>query len=137
MALPAQTTVTVDGNKFLAYSSHFGISTDHEGKGQPTMGTLLCSIDFQADINDTVNMPYSTLQAIFNLANTVTKEKIVPIKVEFWNDDSRTDVICSYAFQGWISHYSISSTGSNNPMLSLSVHPAMGSKQFFEIQMGN
>lgn len=85
MALPSQTTVTVNGNKFNSYSSHFGISTDHEGKGLPIMGTLLCSIDFQIDINDTVNMPFDTLQALFKLANVTTKDKIVDIKIEFWN----------------------------------------------------
>ena len=135
MALPSQTTVTVNGNKFNSYSSHFGISTDHEGKG--FMGTLLCSIDFQIDINDTVNMPFDTLQALFKLANVTTKDKIVDIKIEFWNDDGKTDVICSYSFRSWISHYSISSTGSNNPILSLSVHPALGAQQLFDIKMGN
>lgn len=137
MALPSQTTVSIASKKFNAYSAHFGISTDHEGKGMPTMGSLLCSIDFQVDINDTGNMPYATLQTIFELANIATRDKIVDMKIEFWNDDGKTDVVCSYAFRGWISHHSISSTGSNNPMLSLSVHPELGTKQFFNLQMGN
>jgi hypothetical protein len=137
VAIPSQTTVSIAGKKFNAYSAHFGISTDHEGKGQPTMGTLMCSIDFQVDINDTGNMPYATLQTIFDLANIVTKDKIVDMKIEFWNDDGKKDVVCSYTFRGWICHYSISSAGSNNPMLSLSVHPELGTKQFFNFQMGN
>jgi hypothetical protein len=74
---------------------------------KPIMGSLLRSIDFQVDINDTVNMPYGTLQALFHLANIATKGKIVDIKIEFWNDDSKTDVICSYAFRGWICHYTL------------------------------
>jgi hypothetical protein len=69
MAMPSRTTVTIDGNKFNAYSASFGISTEHEGKGMPLMGTLTCAIDFHVDINDTANMPFSTLKALFNMAN--------------------------------------------------------------------
>ena len=137
MAIPSRTTVTIDGNKFDAYSTNFGITTQHDGRGIPVMGSLLCSVDFGVDINDNVNMPYDTLQALFQMANIVTRDKVKEIKIEFWQDDSKTDAVCTYTFQGWINHFNISSSGGGNHILSLSVHPTLDKENFYDIVMGN
>ncbi|HEX3436606.1 MAG TPA: hypothetical protein VHT24_07535 [Pseudacidobacterium sp.] len=137
MAIPSRTTVTIDGNKFNAYSVSFGITTDHEGKGMPLMGTGFCSIDIHVDANDNINIPFPTLKALFDMANIATTAKIKDIKIEFWQDDSKTNAVCVYSFQGWISHFNINSQGEGNHVLALSLQPALGKNQMFEINMGN
>ena len=137
MAQPTRTTVTIDGNSFDAFSVDFGISTESAGSGVPMMGSLACAIDVRVDINDTVNMPFATLRSLYDLANVATRNKIKDIKLEFWVDDAKTDVVCSYAFQGWISRFHISSSGSANHTLSLSVEPALQKDQYHKIDMSN
>jgi hypothetical protein len=137
MASPSGTTVTIDGNKFDAHSVNFGVSTSHEGDGMPMMGTLNCAIEFHIDINDNVNMPFTTLKALFDMANIVTRDKIKDIKIEFWRDESHQDAVCVYSFRGWIHNFNISSSGDANHTLSLSVEPALGKQQFHEFSMTN
>ncbi len=95
----SRTSVTIDGNKFNAYFVSFGITAEHEGKGMPLMGTGYCSIDIHVDVNDNVNMPFSSLKAIFDMANIVTKEKIKDIKIEFWRDDSKQTLYAYILFK--------------------------------------
>lgn len=137
MTQPSRTTITIDGKSFRALTTDFGVTTEHDGRGVPSMGSLAFAIDVHVDINDTQNMPFATLRSLFDLANTVTKDKIKDIKIEFWTDDSRTDVVCSYSFQGWISRYHINSSGEANHTLSLSLEPALMKDQHHKIDMSN
>src|SRR6266849_487473 len=105
MALPLVTTVTIDGDKFDAISVSVGLSTHTDSVGLPMMGTFQPAIEVVVDIHDDKNLPYATLNKLFNLAKIVTREKIKDMKIEFWKDENRQDVICSYVIQGWISHF--------------------------------
>src|SRR6266850_1373509 len=111
MAQPLVTSVTVDGSKFDAMSVTVGITTHTDAVGMPMMGTFHPQIEVVVDIHDDKNMPYGTLQKLFQLAKVVTRDKIKEIKIEFWKDENRQDVICSYNLQGWISHFQIHSAG--------------------------
>jgi hypothetical protein len=51
------------------------------------MGMTACAIDVVADIHDDVNVPFPVLKNLFGLSNTMTKDKIKDIKLEFWKDD--------------------------------------------------
>ncbi len=73
IAQPSRTTVTIDGKFFNAITTDFGISTEHDGSGMPLMGTVSCAIDVHVDMNDNVNMPFSTLRSLVELANIVTR----------------------------------------------------------------
>jgi hypothetical protein len=137
MALPSNATVTIDGSKFNAMSAHVGISTAHDQLGMPLMGTLQTAIAFVVDMHDNLNMPYATLQKLFNLANIVTKDKIKDVKVEFWADESQADALCTYSFKGWISEFSTGSGGGSNHTLSLRVQPALDQKNFIDLTLGN
>ena len=137
MANPSITSITIDGDTFNAISTHFGVSSFHSGDGMPQMGSLICAIDVVVDMHDTENMPYSTLQKLFNLASTVTRDAVKDIKIQFWTDDSQSDALCTYAFEGWISNYSNSSGGGSNHTLHLSLQPVLDSKQFVKFTMGN
>jgi hypothetical protein len=103
----------------------------------PQMGSLSCGIEVVVDIHDNQNMPFSTLKRLFELANVVTRDKIKDIKIEFWQDEHRQDVICSYAFKGWISHWHTGSGGGGNHMLSMSIQPAMNQQNFSELRISN
>ena len=137
MANPSVSSVTIDGETFDALSVHFSVSTTHGGVGMPMMGSLVCSIEVTVDMHDTDNMPYATLQKLFNLASTVTSDSIKDIKIQFWTDETQQDAICTYSFKGWIAHYSNSSGSGSNHTLSMSLQPALDEKQFVNITMGN
>ncbi|GGH06938.1 hypothetical protein [Silvibacterium dinghuense] len=137
MASPGNTTVTIDGNQFNAISTHVGFSTIHDEMGMPLMGSQSCSISVTVDIHDNVNMPFSTLSALFGLSNQLTRDKVRDMKIEYWTDESRQDAICVYQFSGWISSfYTISGAGSNH-LLSLTLQPALTNKQYVDVKMSN
>lgn len=137
MAQPSVTTVTIDGNKFNAASASFSLATASDNAGMPQMGSLSCGIDVVVDIHDNQNMPFNTLKSLFELANVVTRDKVKDVKLEFWQDEKRQDVICSYAFKGWISHWQTGSGGGGNHTLSMSIQPAIDSKNFSEMKISN
>jgi len=136
MANPSVSSITIDGERFNALSVHFGVSAAHS-VGMPAMGSLVYSIEVSVDMHDTRNMPFVTLQKLYKLASTVTKDSIKPIKIEFWSDDSQTDAICTYSFNGWISHFGNSSGSGANHTLTLSLQPTLDEKQFVNMTMGN
>ena len=134
---PWNTSLTVDGTHINVFSSQVGISTLADATGKPAMGTLTCSMDFSADMHDRTNVPFAALQKFFNLANIVTADKVKAVKVEFWSDDKRTDVLCSLQFQGWISAWNISSGGGSNHVLTISIQPALTPQQYHDLKLGN
>ncbi len=137
MPQPSNTTVTVDGTKFNALAAHVALSTVHDDTGMPMMGTTRCAIECTVDMHDSDNLPYGTLQKLFDLSNGVTRDKVKAIKIEFWKDESQADALCTYTFQGWISHFVTGSGGGGNHTLSLSIQPALDSKSFINVTMGN
>lgn len=137
MASPANTTVTIDGNSFNALSTHVGFNTIHDDQGMPLMGAQACTISVTVDIHDQENMPFGTLNALFGLANQLTREKVRDMKIEYWTDENKQDAICVYQFRGWISSfYTISGSGANH-ILSLTLQPALDSKQYVDVKMSN
>ncbi len=155
MAIPYRCTVTVDGTKFGAVSTSVQFSTEKDRSGVPQMGSLTTAIRVWADFHDDQNLPFSTVKKIFDLANVVTKDKIKPMKIEFWKDDSRQDALCSYSFNGWIRRFETTNpieltaldkemeaqfrslTPDLNHVLVLDLEPAMNQQNFKEIKMSN
>jgi len=107
-----------------------------------------------ADFHDDQNLPFSNIKKLFELANVVTLDKIKPIKIEFWKDDSRQDALCSYSFNGWVKRFETTNpidladdddTSAHfqgiapdlNHMLILDLEPALNQKNFKEIKMSN
>ncbi len=133
MHWPAQCVLPVRGSR------------GHAGNGHAA------AIKIYVDFHDDTNMPHSTLQNLFNLANVVTRDKIVDMKVEYWKDDAKKDALCSYKFKGWISRFETanplptstpdgnvdsSSFSTVNHLLTLELEPAMN-QNFKDITMGN
>ncbi len=141
MPNPYRSTVTIDGTKFEAISTQVVFTTDKDKAGMPEMGSLKTRIRVWADFHDDKNLPYSSLQKFFDLANVVTRDKIKDIKIEFWKDDSHEDALCCYKFKGWISNYEVSNppvemagTGQGlNHMLVLDREPVLNQQNFQEI----
>jgi hypothetical protein len=134
---PSNATVTLDGSKFNAYSAHVGIKTIHDHTGLPMMGVPRYIIECSVNAHDTDNLPFDTLNKLFGLANLVTREKIVDIKVEFWKDESQQDAICTYSFRGWISEFHTTGGSGGNHSLHLVFVPELGKNQYVELKMGN
>jgi enamine deaminase RidA (YjgF/YER057c/UK114 family) len=138
MAAPTRTTVTWDGTKFDATSASFSVSTQSDQSGTPVMGSLTSTLDVVADLHDTTNLPFGNLKKLFEAANLVTKDKIKDVKVEFWQDDAKKDVVCSYAFKGWISHLQTHTHDkSGNNTLVMSIQPVLDTKNFGDVKISN
>jgi hypothetical protein len=155
MAMPYRCTVTVDGTKFGAVSTSVQFTTDKDRSGVPQMGSLTTAIRVWADFHDDQNLPFSAVKKMFDLANVVTKDKIKPIKIEFWKDDSRQDALCSYSFNGWIRRFETTNpielttmdkemeaqfrslTPDLNHVLVLDLEPAMNQQNYKDIKMSN
>src|SRR5690349_11622324 len=104
MATP-RSTVTIDGTKLNAVSVSVRIGTLKDRAGIPEMGSLNTEIKVWVDFHDDANVPNSTLKKLFELANTVTRDKIKDMKIEYWKDEKMQDALCSYKFKGWISGF--------------------------------
>ena len=155
MATPYRCTVTIDGTKFGAVTTSVQFSTEKDRTGTPQMGSLGTLIRVWADFHDDQNLPFSTIKKLFELANIVTLEKIKPIKIEYWKDDSRQDALCTYSFNGWIRRFETTNPidpgmdedGTSaqfngiapelNHLLILDLEPAMNQKNYKEIKMSN
>src|SRR5438270_7665728 len=138
MPQPSVTTVTIDGDKFDALTANVSFSTASDSSGMPMMGSFNSSIEVIVDLHDNKNMPFSTVKKLFELAKVVTKDKVKDVKIEFWQDENRQDVLCSYAFKGWISHWHTGSGGgTNNHTLSISVQPAIDTKNYNDLRISN
>ncbi|HEV7676403.1 MAG TPA: hypothetical protein VGQ12_17865 [Candidatus Angelobacter sp.] len=138
MPQPSVTTVTIDGDKFDALTASVSFSTATDSSGMPMMGSFNSSIEVIVDLHDNKNMPFSTVKKLFELAKVVTKDKVKDVKIEFWQDENRQDVLCSYAFKGWISHWHTGSGGgTNNHTLSISVQPAIDTKNYNDLRISN
>jgi len=153
MAAPYRSTVTVDGTKFDAISTQVIFNTMKDRAGMPEMGSLTTTIRVWIDFHDDTNLPHSALKKLFELSNVVTREKIKPIKIEFWKDDSHEDALCSYSFNGWISRFETANplplataqagaasgdpVGTVNHLLVVDLEPAINQANFKEITMSN
>ena len=145
---PYRSTCTIDGNKFDCLSISVSFATDKDRAGMPQMGSLQTNIRAYVDFHDDQNMPYSTMNSLFGLANVVTKDKVKDIKLEFWKDDSHNDALCSYGFKGWISGFhtlnpyqsedavKAGETGINH-VLVLDLEPSLNQQNFSEIKISN
>ena len=146
MAQPNIAQVAIGSNEFRAIGIHFGVSTLNNGAGMPLMGNVSCAILVMVDLNDQINLPFTTLRSLFDLSYGVTREKIQDIVLTFWTDDSAVDVICSYSFRGWISNY-VTTTGmgrassrendATNHVLTLTLQPELDANNFVKLTLGN
>ncbi|HUA83766.1 MAG TPA: hypothetical protein VMB85_07895 [Bryobacteraceae bacterium] len=105
MAFDYNSTCTFDGNAFDAVEIMVELDTPPTSQGMPTMGGLTASVRVVVDPSDTTNCPYSLISTLFSDANLVTNQKIKQVKLEFWQDPSKQNALCSYQFQGWISGF--------------------------------
>lgn len=158
MANPYRTTVTIDGLKFQAVTTSVKFNTAKDRSGVAQMGSLSTKIRVWADLHDDVNLPFSTVKHFFDLANVVTRDKIKPVKIEFWKDDSQQDALISYSFNAWIRRFETSNPldflpkpaaastedllaegtpPSLNHMMVLDIEPALNQANFQDVRVSN
>lgn len=136
-ARPSVTTVKIGDSKFNAVSVSLGMTTASSAGGLPLMGSLRTSIEVVLNAHDTVNLPFSSLKDLFELAKIVTRDKVKDITIWFWTDESQSDAICSYNFQGWISHFQVHSAGDGNHTVVMSLQPTLDQQNYPVIDMSN
>lgn len=105
MAGPYNSTVTFDGTAFDAVELGVMLSTTPDRNGMPTMGSYTTKVRIILDPSDQQNLPFGTVQKLFNAANVTTADKIKAVKLEYWTDDSKQNALCCYKFNGWISYF--------------------------------
>lgn len=98
-------TVTINGTKFNCPVASVRLSSQVDQTGTPMLGSLGSHVRVYVNFHDQQNLPFSALQSFFNLANVVTLQNVVPIKIEFWKDDAAQDALYSYQFNGWIQRF--------------------------------
>jgi len=118
----------------------FAMNTNKDHAGMPVLQTLNTSVHVRVDLNDDKNFPFENIKKVFDLGNVPSRDKIKEIKVEFWQDDTMKDVICSYKFKGWISLFrtsNVSGDASFNHLLDLELTPIINKENYQEITIGN
>jgi hypothetical protein len=105
MATPSNATCTIGGKSFDAVEIKMVLLTPPDRSGMPTMGSLQSRVRVIVDISDTTNMPFGTLNQLFTWANVATNANVQDIKLEYWQDDSKQNALCSVKFKGWISGF--------------------------------
>lgn len=134
---PSNSSVTIDGIVVNTFSTLAGISSVADGTGMPSMGAMGATLEFSADIHDQKAIPFTTVRQLYELCHLPTKDKIKDVKIEFWTDENRTDVILSLTFRGWLSSWNVSSGGGSNHILSFTLQPELDQNQYFDIKIGN
>jgi hypothetical protein len=152
-ATPYRSTCTIDGKAFDAVEIYFALSTPADKSGMPQMGALQITVRVVADFHDDQNLPFGTLNSMFNLANVATNANIKAMKLEYWKDDAKQDALCSVSFNGFISKYQTcnpagqssggqyastdSNSGNINHMLILELTPVMNQQNFQNLTFSN
>jgi len=146
-------TIQADGTKFDAISTSVTFNSLKDHTGQPVMGSLTTDIKVYVDIQDDGNVPFGTLQTLFNKANKPSKDKLTQFKITFWKDEEKQNAICTYTFNGWISSFTtanplpVSVPGSNgtdtspystvNHLLVLDLVPVLNTANSSSVVLGN
>jgi hypothetical protein len=155
-ASPYRSTCTIAGTAFDALEIYFGLNTPADNSGMPQMGGLQITVRVVADFHDDQNLPFGTLNSLFNLANVATISNIQPMKLEYWQDDSKQNALCSISFSGFISKYQTcnpagaasgsqfgtgsganTADGNVNHMLILELTPVMNQQNFSNLTFSN
>ncbi len=132
------TTVQFDDLTFLAFATEFSVfAIGTNDFGIPALGSTAYATQVSVDMHDNLNIPFSTVQKLFDHAHSLTRDKIKTCKLTFWKDDQRRDALSTFTFDGWISHFSILSGSESNHLLVIKIQPQPGTKQFTEIAHGN
>jgi len=141
--MPGRCCVTIDGMKFNVVDATFEMNTEKDKACMPVLQSLTTAVHCMVDLNDDKNFPFGHIKKLFDLGNVPTRDKIKDCKVEFWKDDTMKDVICSYKFKGWISHFRTSNVGNENGdrhynhVLKFTLTPVINKENYQEITLGN
>ncbi|MCI0660032.1 MAG: hypothetical protein L0220_03060 [Acidobacteria bacterium] len=141
--MPGKITVWIDGSQFDAESAVFEMVTQKDHACMPVLQSLTTSVRCRVDLNNDKNFTFNHIKKLFDLGNVPTRDKIKECKIEFWKDESKKDVICSYKFKGWVSHFRTSNVGDENGnkhynhVLDFSLTPVINKENYQEITLGN
>ena len=134
-------SVTIDGTKINAAEAVFAMDAQRTDLGIPKMELPIVSVNVRISLNDEKNCPFQTIKKLFDLsAATNKKDRIKPIKIEFWKDLAMQDVVCTYSFQGWITSFRTSNLGADdsyNHVLDLELSPDITEGRYQEVKIGN
>lgn len=132
-----KTSVAIGGLTLNALSVQFAVHNQHSFDGMPQMGALACAIDVSLDMHDTVSLPFTAIRSLFDLVNGVDSSKIQDVKITYWTDESKTDVICVFSFRAWVASFTTVSNPQANHTLTLHLQPELDQGKFIKIDVRN
>ena len=132
-----KTSVGIGGLTLNTLSVQFAVHNQHSFDGMPQMGALACAIDISLDMHDTASLPFTAIRSLFDLVNGVDSSKIQDVKITYWTDESKTDVICVFAFRAWVASFTTVSNPQANHTLTLHLQPELDQGKFVKIDVRN
>lgn len=131
MPSPTNTTITVDGTRLDVLYAQFTLSNYvAESDLEPSVGSS-CTV-FTAELNDQANLPFASLKKLFGLADHPNRDDVKDFTIELWKDESKQETLCTLAFKGWISGFTIASgfttSGNHAPQLNVVIQSIVDSK---------
>ncbi|MBO0719856.1 MAG: hypothetical protein J2P41_03485 [Blastocatellia bacterium] len=141
--MPGRVDVTFDGTTFAVKDAHVLIHTNKDQAGMAVMGTFDTEIQFVIDLTDDKNFPFASIQKLFNAGNVPTRDKIKDLKIEFWKDDAKKDVVCSYKCKAWISSFKTANVGNENGvrtenhLLLVTATPVINKENYQDLSISN
>lgn len=143
MPFPARSTVIIDDVTIQAVSAEIDLRSAKGENGLPSIGSISTAIEVRVDMHDRRNISFGKISRLFELANRVNSEKVVPIKLIFWYDEDQNDAICAFDFPGWVAAFRAGNPqrgdeaeAANHEMI-LELEPAIDSTHYKEIAIGN
>ncbi len=107
MALPWGCTVTFLEHRFNAFAATMAFThTSQSGFPDHGFGRPKSDLRFYADMHDTENLPFATLDAFLRACLHPTHETTSEAKVEYWQDEKQQDALITFSFAAWAAEVS-------------------------------
>jgi hypothetical protein len=141
-ATPNHVTVEIGDVKFDALSASIEATappdSTYRSYLRPLMGRLDVQFHVSVNAHDDVNLPFGSLQELMSLALNQASDQIRDIKINYWKDESRNDVIASFSFEGWIYYARLEGTGQMNHRLDMILVPkVLSDSSYIKINITN
>jgi hypothetical protein len=137
-------TFHIDGKPIQAAKASFEVNAQRTDLGIPKMELPLIVARVWINLNDEKNCPFDTIKKLFDLSTALSKkDRIKPVKLEFWSDLKQENPTVCYMFDAWISSFTTTNVtsegddGHYNHYLILNLTPDTTEGRFQTVKCSN
>jgi hypothetical protein len=127
--------VKIGDVRFNSNDVHFSLNTHRDNAGLPVLHNLQTTVMVQVEMHDSANLPFDKLKSLFERAKLPTGKNITDMEINFWSDDAKNDIVCSYHFKGWLSRFETFTAGGVNGVLALELCPVINDQTGANVTM--